>query len=102
MKVGQSIVLRDSLSFGQFDLLNPKSQYGLMGGLSSDQSELYLSHGLVSRFQHTFLKMANSNSTYFSYFEDNIRIAFDNMLNILIDRHLKLLYFNVPNRPAPK
>ena len=23
-----------------------------MGGLSSDQSELYLSHGLVSRFQH--------------------------------------------------
>ena len=47
--VGQSIVLRDSLSFGQFD---SKSQYGLMGGLSSDQSELYLSHGLVSRFQH--------------------------------------------------
>ena len=23
-----------------------------MGGLSSDQSDLYLSHGLVSRFQH--------------------------------------------------
>ena len=25
---------------------------------------------------------------------------FDNLLNILIDRHLKLLYFKVPNRPT--
>ena len=54
--VGQSIVLRDSLSFGQFDLLGVKSNISIRvdggGGLSSDQSGLYLSHGLVSRFQH--------------------------------------------------
>ena len=29
-------------------------------------------------------------------------IDFGNLLNILIDRHLKLLYFKVPNRPAPE
>ena len=50
--VGQSIVLRDSLSFGQFDLLKSKISTRVDVGLSSDQSELYLSHGLVSRFQH--------------------------------------------------
>ena len=51
-EVGQSIVLRDSLSFGQFDLLKSKISIWVDGGLSSDQSELYLRHGLVSRFQH--------------------------------------------------
>ena len=49
--VCQSIVLGDSLSFGQFDLLKSKISIrvdgGGGGGLSSDQSELYLSHGLV-------------------------------------------------------
>ena len=53
--VGQSIVLRDSLSFGQFDLLKSKISIrvdGGGGGLSSDQSELYLGHGLVSTYQH--------------------------------------------------
>ena len=34
--------------------------------------------------------------------EYSIRIAFGNLLNILIDCHLKLLYFKVPNRPAPE
>ena len=34
--------------------------------------------------------------------EDSIHIAFGNLLNILIDRHLKLLYFKVPNRPSPE
>ena len=34
--------------------------------------------------------------------EDSLRIAFGNLLNILIDRHLKLLYFKVHNRPAPE
>ena len=29
--------------------------------------------------------------------EDSIQIDFGNLLNILIDRHLKLLYFKVPN-----
>ena len=49
--------LRDSSSFGQFDILkSPKSQYGLMGDLSSDQSELYLGHGLVLKFQHKLHK----------------------------------------------
>ena len=33
--------------------------------------------------------------------EDSMQIAFGNLLNILIDRHLKLLYFKVPNRPVP-
>ena len=32
--------------------------------------------------------------------EDSIRIHFGNLLNIVIDRHLKLLYFKVPNRPT--
>ena len=50
--VGQSIVLRDSLRFGQFDLLKSKISICVGGGLSSDQYELYLSHELVSRFQH--------------------------------------------------
>ena len=42
--VGQSIVLRESLSFGQFDLLKSKISIRVDGGLSSDQSELYLGH----------------------------------------------------------
>ena len=46
--VDQSIVLRDSLSFGQFDLL--KSKISLR--IDSDESDLYLGHGLVSKFQH--------------------------------------------------
>ena len=50
--VGQSIVLRDSLSFSQFDLLKSKISIRVDGGLSSDQSERYLGHGLVSKFQH--------------------------------------------------
>ena len=43
---------RDSLSFGQFDLLKSKILLRVDGGLSSDQSEMYLGHGLVSKFQH--------------------------------------------------
>ena len=52
--VGQSIVLRDSLSLGQFDLLKSKILIRVDGGggLSFDQSELYLGHGLVAKFQH--------------------------------------------------
>ena len=41
--VGQSIVLRDSLSYGQFDLLKSKI---------SVQSDLYFGHGMVLKFQH--------------------------------------------------
>ena len=41
------------------------------------------------------------NQNYLVEQEDSIRIHFGNLLNILIDRHLKLLYFKVPNRPTP-
>ena len=37
---------------GHLSVKVKKSQYGLMGGLSSDQSERYLGHGLVSKFPH--------------------------------------------------
>ena len=51
-EVGQSIVLRDSLSLGQFALLKSSVSIWVDGGLSSDFSGLYLGQWQVLKYLH--------------------------------------------------